>query len=63
MNSREVAMAGRGGTYGCDATRKKRGGETAAQGAMCGSGEFSPTLLVSPAQQDREGEVAPAAMV
>ena len=63
MNLLEVAMAGRKGTYGCDAARKKLGEETAVQGAVRGSGEFSPALLVSPAQQGREGEVAPAAMV
>ena len=56
-------MARRRGTYGCDAARKKLGGETAVQGAVRGSGEFSPTLSRSPARQGRKGEVAPAAMV
>ena len=60
MNLLEIAMARRRGTYGCDAARKKLGEETVVQGAVRGSGEFSPALLMSPARQGRKGEIAAA---
>ena len=62
MNLLEVAMAGRKVTYGCDAARKKLGEETAVQGTVRGSGEFSPALSRSPARRSREGEIAAVSM-
>ena len=56
MNLLEVTMVGRRGTYGCDAARKKLGGETAVQGAVHGFGEFSP------ARRSRKGKSAAVAM-
>ena len=62
MNLFKVTMAGRNGTYDCGAARKKLGKETAVQGAVRGSGKFSPVLSTSPVRQDCKGKVAAAAM-